>query len=121
MSATAPSNDAKKKRFRLFLWLLLVPVILIVWLAADVRYFLTTPADSEPREVTIEVSSGMSLPALSKLLKERGLITSPARFSWLVRFKGAARQIKAGEYQLSTGLRPGELLEKIVRGEVRLH
>ena len=39
----------------------------------------------------------------------------------MIRFKGAARRIKAGEYQLSTGLRPGELLDKIVRGEVLLH
>jgi UPF0755 protein len=58
---------------------------------------------------------------LSELLHEQGLVRSAGKFRWLVRFKGAARQIKAGEYQLSTGLRPGELLNKIIRGEVRLH
>ncbi|MEE9528055.1 MAG: endolytic transglycosylase MltG, partial [Syntrophobacteria bacterium] len=63
----------------------------------------------------------MSVPALSELLHEQGLVRSAGKFRWLVRFKGAARQIKAGEYQLSTGLRPGELLNKIIRGEVRLH
>ncbi|MEE9121783.1 MAG: endolytic transglycosylase MltG, partial [Syntrophobacteria bacterium] len=80
-----------------------------------------TPASSEPAEVVVEVPVGMSVPALSELLHGQGLVRSAGKFRWLVRFKGAARQIKAGEYQLSTGLRPGELLNKIIRGEVRLH
>ena len=69
----------------------------------------------------MEIPVGMSVPALSELLHGQGLVRSAGRFRWLVKFKGAARQIKAGEYQLSTGLRPGELLNKIIRGEVRLH
>ena len=69
----------------------------------------------------MEVPVGMSVPVLSELLHGQGLVRSAGKFRWLVRFKGAARQIKAGEYQLSTGLRPGELLNKIIRGEVRLH
>jgi UPF0755 protein len=69
----------------------------------------------------MEVPVGMSVPALSELLHEQGLVRNAGEFRWLVRFKGASRQIKAGEYQLSTGLRPGELLNKIIRGEVRLH
>ena len=71
--------------------------------------------------MVLEVPVGTSVPALSELLYGQGLVRSAGKFRWLVRFKGAARQIKAGEYQLSTGLRPGELLNKIIRGEVRLH
>jgi UPF0755 protein len=84
-------------------------------------HFIKTPASLEPKEVVMEVPVGMSVPALSELLHGQGLVRSAGKFRWLVRFKGAARQIKAGEYQLSTGLRPGELLNKIIRGEVRLH
>jgi UPF0755 protein len=121
MSATTARNNSKKKRTRLFIWLLLVLAILFLWLMADVYRFLSAPASSEPEEVIIEIASGTSLRALGNLLQERGLISSAERFRWLARFKGAARRIKAGEYQLSTGLRPGELLDKIVRGEVLLH
>jgi len=115
------STKPKKKR-RSPLWsLLLVLVLASTWLVGDMLHFARTPASSEPAEVMVEVPVGMSVTALSELLHGQGLVRSAGKFRWLVRFKGAARQIKAGEYQLSTGLRPGELLNKITRGEVRLH
>ena len=121
MSATSSSNNSKKKSFRPLWSLLLVLVLASAWLVGDMLHFIKTPASSEPAEVVMEVPVGTSVPALSELLYGQGLVRSAGKFRWLVRFKGAARQIKAGEYQLSTGLRPGELLNKIIRGEVRLH
>jgi UPF0755 protein len=84
-------------------------------------HFTRTPASPEPAELVVEVPVGMSVTALSELLHGKGLVRSAGKFRWLVRLKGSARQIKAGEYQLSTGLRPGELLNKLIRGEVLLH
>jgi UPF0755 protein len=115
------STKPGKKRYRRFWWLLVVLAIVSLWLMADAYHFISSPASSEPEEMVIEVSSGMPLRTLGKLLQERGLVSSAERFGFLVRLKGAARRIKAGEYQLSTGLRPGEVLDKIVRGEVLLH
>jgi UPF0755 protein len=63
---------------------------------------------------------GTSLPALTVMLEEKGVVRNAVKFRWLARLKGAANQIKAGEYQLSTGLRPMELLDKLVRGEIIL-
>lgn len=120
MSEQTPP-DRKKRRLSPLWSLLLVLVLGSAWLVGDMLHFIRTPASSEPAEVVMEVPVGMSVPALSELLHEQGLVRSTGKFRWLVRFKGAARQIKAGEYQLSTGLRPGELLNKIIRGEVRLH
>jgi len=121
MSGTAATNNYGKKRFHPFWWLLLIIALASLWLIADVYTFTRTPASSDPKEVVIEVSPGMSLAALSNVLQEREVIRSAVKFGWLVRLKGAARRIKAGEYQLSSGLRPGEVLDKIVRGEVLLH
>ena len=115
------SIKPKKKRLSPLWILLLILVLVSAWLVGDMLHFIRTPASSEPEEVVMEVPVGMSVPALSELLHGQGLVRSAGKFRWLVRFKGAARQIKAGEYQLSTGLRPGELLSKIIRGEVRLH
>ena len=120
MSEQTPP-ERKKRRLNPLWFLLLVLVLAVAWLVGDMLHFIRTPARSEPAEVVVEVPMGMSVPALSELLHGQGLVRSAGKFRWLVRFKGAARQIKAGEYQLSTGLRPGELLNKIIRGEVRLH
>jgi len=115
------SNKPKMKRLNPLWWLLLVLALPVAWLGADILHFVKTPASPDSVEVVVQVPVGMSLPALSDLLQEMGLVSSGAKFRWLIRFKGAARRIKAGEYQLSTGLRPGELLDKLVRGEVLLH
>ena len=120
MSEQTPP-ERKKRRLSPLWSLLLVLVLASAWLVGDMLHFIKTPASSEPAEVVMEVPVGMSVPALSELLHEQGLVRNAGKFRWLVRFKGASRQIKAGEYQLSTGLRPGELLNKIIRGEVRLH
>ena len=115
------STKPKMRRLRPLLGLLLVLVLPLAWLGAGMLHFVRTPASTEPVEVVVDIPVGMSLPALSDLLQDRGLVSSKVKFRWLIRFKGAARKIKAGEYQLSTGLRPGDLLDKIVRGKVRLH
>ncbi len=123
MLATAEQSSSKagKKRLRPFLWLLPALLLPLIWLAADMLHFVCTPASSEPTEKLVVVPTGASLPSVGELLQKQGLVRSARRFLWLVRLKGAARQMKAGEYQLSTGLRPGELVDKLSRGEVLLH
>ncbi|MEE9526499.1 MAG: hypothetical protein V3W07_02435, partial [Syntrophobacteria bacterium] len=94
------STKPKMRRLRPLWSLLLVLVLASAWLVGDMLHFIRTPASSEPAEVVMEVPVRMSVPALSELLHEQGLVRSAGKFRWLVRFKGAARQIKAGEYQL---------------------
>ena len=121
MTAAPPNNNPKKKHSSRFRWLFVVLAVGLLLLMVDAYQFISTPASSEPEDVVIEISPGMSLSTLSNLLQKRGAISSATKFGWLVRFKGAARRIKAGEYQISTGLRPTEVLDKIIRGEVLLH
>ncbi len=109
-----------KKSLR-YIAALVLPIFLVaLWLSVDMLHFSRTPASSEPTEKVVVVPVGMPLSSLSELLQKQGVVRSAEKFLWLVRLKGSARQIKAGEYQLSTGLSPGELLDKLVRGEVLL-
>lgn len=120
MDSAKPASQNKRK-FRYLAWLLIPIFLVLVWVSVDLLYFLRTPASSDPVEVIVEVPIGTSLPALTVMLEEKGVVRNAAKFRWLARLKGAANQIKAGEYQLSTGLRPIELLDKLVRGEIILH
>ncbi len=76
--------------------LILVLVLAVAWLVGDMLHFIKTPASSEPAEVVVEVPVGMSVPVLSELLHEQGLVRSAGQFRWLDRVTGAARKIKAG-------------------------
>lgn len=49
-----------------------------------------------------------------------GVNTSPALLYWWFRLSGQARLIKAGSYELETGLTPRNLLSKLTRGEEAL-
>lgn len=120
MDSAKPASQNKRK-FRYLAWLLIPIFLVLVWVSVDLLYFLRTPASSDPVEVIVEVPIGTSLPALTVMLEEKGVVRNAAKFRWLARLKGAANKIKAGEYQLSTGLRPIELLDKLVRGEIILH
>lgn len=113
------SGTGKKRRT--FAWLMAAVAIALACLAGDAVFFLTSPASSEPAEVVVTIAAGTPLPAVANRLEQRGLVRSAFRFSLLARLQGVARRIKAGEYRLSTGLRPPELLDKLVRGEVVLH
>ena len=76
---TPPEN--KKRRLRTLWWLLLVLALPVAWLGADMLHFVKTPASAEPVEVVVQVPVGMSLPALSDLLQEMGLVSSEQNFA----------------------------------------
>ena len=120
MNHKKPSLKSRRK-LRYVAALLLAIFLIAGWLTADMLHFLFTPASPAPVEKVVVVPLGKPLPQLSELLQNEGVVTSASKFLWLMRLKGAARQIKAGEYLLSTGLSPSELLDKLVRGEVLLH
>ena len=71
--------------------------------------------DSTP--VKIEVVAGSSLSRVAMELSKAGYLSSPTLFKLWARFQGTANNIQTGEYELSVGITPAQLLDKIVRGE----
>jgi UPF0755 protein len=102
-------------------WSVLLLCLAFLFLAADVFLFLTSPATQRSDTVIIDFPVGTSLSTLYDLLEQRGIVRSSFKFRLYARLNGEARNIKAGEYEFSTALRPGTVLSKLVRGEVLLH
>lgn len=73
------------------------------------------------RPVIYEVPVGASLSRVAADLGRRGVLVEPHFWAWYARFRGAAAELRAGEYQLLPGLTPRGMLEKFLRGEVLLH
>lgn len=88
--------------------------------AAAVMWWLHHPLElvSSPLELAIEPGT---LPrAVADNVARAGVRASPALLYQWFRWSGQAREIKAGNYELETGVTPSGLLRKLVRGEESL-
>lgn len=73
--------------------------------------------DVEPGlEVEVVIPQGASAQDIAAILAGKGVVARAAEFEALVRTEGAAAELKAGTYQLVTGMQPAEVLEALRTG-----
>ncbi|MBI5893749.1 MAG: endolytic transglycosylase MltG [Deltaproteobacteria bacterium] len=105
-----------KNRFETIIFIILTIALLI---ATYTYVFIFTPPGKEKIVKTIFIPQGASFRIIAKELETSGIITDADKFSMLAEFKGALKKIKAGEYEFTTGMFPVQVLEKLVKGEVK--
>lgn len=71
--------------------------------------------------VTVEIPSGTGLLGIKKILLQAGVIKDDIRFVPLVKWMGAARRLKAGEYAFAPGLSPRAVILELVFGKTVRH
>ncbi len=71
---------------------------------------------SEPVDFTIPF--GVGLRVVSRQMADIGLGFAPWQFTLLVRVMGKSTEIKAGSYEVGSGITPLVLLSKLTRGDV---
>jgi len=107
------------------------PVLVLVALAVaagwaalawrELAVFRSTPYGG-PDEKTVEVPAGASGRAVVRALARAGVLSDETTAWRYVRFvKRDHRGFRAGEYAFAGPLTPDEVLERLYRGEVRLH
>lgn len=97
----------------------LIVVFLTITLAllyVDYKSFLDTPINIK-KEAIFTVDSGMSFSALNKKLISENIINETPYLEILARHSKRANKIKSGEYNLSRGLLPDDLLNVFVSGK----
>lgn len=120
--AEVPRGKSRLKR--LFIYLLLLPVLLAVMLAGGGllygkwRYEAAGPL-KEPRIIWLQ--PGIALPAISNRLAEAGTITDKNVFRYATRFTGAASRLKAGEYEIPARASQAEIVRILVEGKSIMH
>lgn len=106
---------------------LVIGVVLAVlaagYCAMDLYRYAERPADSQAKATQriVMVKPGVGFRALTDLLAAEGTIRDPFRFRIYARVKGLDKRVKAGEYVLSSGMSPTEVLQTITSGKVRLY
>ncbi|GAB4174327.1 MAG: endolytic transglycosylase MltG [Geothermobacteraceae bacterium] len=89
-----------------------------LWFGWQVSRFLFTPI-KPTSPVTLTINRGETLPAIADRLEKTGIVTDAFAFRLLARWKGAGGAIKAGEYQFNSAAKPADVLDRLVRGDVR--
>ncbi len=96
-------------------------IVILVLLALISASQAFNPVTDKPDYKTVIITPGSGTEEIALMLKENNLIRSEFWFSQIARLGGYDRRIKAGEYRLSPHLNAGEILDKLVKGEVVLH
>lgn len=87
----------------------------------DLQYFARRPAGSEDTPVVVSVVSGQSLSRVADELSRHGIISSGFRFRLIAHLRGEDKQLKVGEYALTSTMTPLQVLDALVRNKVLLH
>lgn len=75
------------------------------------------PMGNGPSTLVFEIRTGEPFALISQRLEERGLIEHAPLLNMMARFYGLSSKMRAGEYALSDGLSPKEIIQVISSGK----
>jgi UPF0755 protein len=110
-------------RKALYLLLVMIGVAAIGLIAGGVyvHRWLHQPLTGPSEPLPYELARGTSMRALARDLAALGIVDRPRTWELWARYTGDASRLRAGEYALTPGLTPVELLKLFTSGEVILH
>jgi UPF0755 protein len=106
----------RKSRVALFFTIPLLAIALAAALFAVNWYRQPLPLPRSPFE--FDVRAGTPLATVARSLRDAGVIPHPYALTLLARVRGVDRAIKAGSYELETGITLDGLLAKLTQGDV---
>ena len=80
----------------------------------------TAPGTAD-ETLTVYIPRGAPFAQVVNILEQNGLVRSRLFFRALGYVYNAPKQIKAGEYEFTRAMTPGEILKKLVDGDVKKH
>ncbi len=95
------------------LWTLLGFAALAAAALAGATVYFLGPAQTPGHETIVLIRPGMTLPAIAHELEDRGLIRNAQALVLLAKLHGGLASAKAGEFLLSSGWPPQEILRVI--------
>ncbi len=110
----------KKKAVKIGVYLFSVPVAAVAVAVALLLIYANSPIESNRiTKVTVDIPTGSSFLKAARILEKAGLVTNKPLFFALATIKQASRSIRSGEYELTTSITPLQLIDKLVRGEIK--
>ena len=81
-------------------------------------WYVASPLRTAKLPLEFEIPPGTGFRAATEILQRAGVQVRRYEFEALARATGRARDVKAGNYQLTQAVTPMQLLEKLTRGDV---
>ncbi|MFO7813299.1 MAG: endolytic transglycosylase MltG [Pelovirga sp.] len=100
-----------------FLIIVVAFIIIAGGLAVSGWWLLTAPV-TPPAAVSLDVTPGSSLQRVARKLEEQGVISHTLLLRILAKWHDQEQQIQAGRYTFTVPATPGDILERLVRGDV---
>jgi UPF0755 protein len=98
---------------------LLLVLCLTLLAAAGLRWYALSPVKLRTDPADFSIKAGSSLRSATRQMIESGIELDAWAFNLLGRVLGKANTIKAGSYQVGSGITPLALLDKLSAGEVK--
>ena len=111
-------------KLRIILGCLLVMVVALggaAYLAIRWVEGPVVPTETHPPSKVVVISDGLTFQQVAALLEREQLIKSSSAFVLFGKAQSADRKVHAGEYELSPGMTPADILSKLMSGQVLLH
>ena len=106
------------RRFVLTVFLLLA--LAVLGAGGWALWWVDQPMRLDAPTVDLSIEPGTLPRGVAQAVKDAGVDVQPELLYWWFRLSGRSRAIKAGSYELETGITPQRLLSKLARGEEAL-
>ena len=100
---------------------LIVLGFFLLFVFSFLAWFLLIPPSSSSVTKVLLIKKGTPLRRVSEMLRQEGIVKNDRLFVWLTQVLGKKSEIKAGEYELHTRMLPLEVLDLLVKGQVKPH
>ena len=106
-------------RFSRRLILFSVVALLVIGIPAMVAGSFFARAVKPANTVVLQIENGTTFNTIANRLETTGVISNARMFGLLARLLGETGSIQAGDYDFSQAATPGEILDRLIRGDVR--
>lgn len=110
-----PPAPPRRRRWRRILAGAAVLLMLTTASFGGFAYWASS-GSGDGRPVAVVIPEGASAGAIADILADHGVIRAPTFFTLIARLRGVARDLKAGEYELQTGMSYGSVLADLRDG-----
>jgi UPF0755 protein len=95
--------------------------LLLIFFVFFLYWFLFKPPSETSLTKPIIIKKGMPIKKISMMLEQEGIIRNRHFFTGMATLLGGKAGIKAGEYEFKTGMSAWEVLNTLVKGQVKHH